>query len=50
MENENNEMCIHRGSTPVLVIPTNEEVAIAHEVMEVLLKERETMKMGELTS
>ena len=47
IENQNNETCISKGSTPVMVIPTNEELTIAHEVMEVLTKEREPVKIGE---
>ncbi len=35
-KNTGNAFSIHRGITPVLVIPTNEELAIAEEVMKVL--------------
>lgn len=45
-DNENNEILISRGKTSVLVIPTNEELAIAHEVVEVLAKEKEPVKIG----
>lgn len=38
-KNRNNEVCIHKGRVAILVIPTNEELAIAQEVMRVLSAE-----------
>ena len=49
VENENNEIFINCARTPVLVIPTNEELAIAREVVEVLRKEEKATKIGDRT-
>jgi acetate kinase len=37
-KNEKNQTNISRGRTPVLIVPTNEELAIAQEVVSVLEK------------
>jgi len=46
-ENAENSMNIGSGETPVFVIPTNEEFAIAHETVCVLLKEKQQIEIKE---
>ncbi|MFC1501928.1 acetate/propionate family kinase [bacterium] len=48
--NKENHLNIERGETPVMVIPTNEELAIAQETMCVLLKEKQQIEMNEILS
>ncbi len=47
-KNERNEINIGRGDTAVLVIPTSEELAIAHEVYTVLEKEKQEVVIKEM--
>ncbi len=49
-DNKNNETIISRGKTLVLVIPTNEELAIAQQVEFVLRREEHSVEKEELTS
>ena len=44
VENENTETCISRGRTQVLVVPTNEEIAIAQDVVTVLTREEQLIE------
>jgi acetate kinase len=49
-DNKNNETIISKGKTLVLVIPTNEELAIAQQVESVLRREEHPVEAEELTS
>jgi len=49
-KNEKNETCISRGKTAVLIVSTNEELAIAQEVVAVLAKEEQLVETGDETS
>jgi len=46
-KNKKNSTCISKGKTPVLVIQTNEELAIAQEVVNVLTEEEELVRNEE---
>ena len=46
-KNANNETCISRGKTAVLIVPTNEELAIAQEVVAVLARQEQLVETGD---